>query len=63
MNSSTSTDITQEESILHKTMNTTGEIDYVEPSYSDLMDMNRVQACIIIGKFDSIVNLFIILHI
>lgn len=43
-------DATQEESGLEQTINTTAEIDFVEPSYMDLIDINRVQACVIAGK-------------
>uniref|UniRef100_A0A914P981 Uncharacterized protein n=1 Tax=Panagrolaimus davidi TaxID=227884 RepID=A0A914P981_9BILA len=45
INASFKLDATQEE-----TINTTAEIDFVEPSYMDLIDINRVQACVIAGK-------------
>uniref|UniRef100_A0A914Q0W9 Uncharacterized protein n=1 Tax=Panagrolaimus davidi TaxID=227884 RepID=A0A914Q0W9_9BILA len=50
-------DATQEE-----TINTTAEIDFVEPSYMDLIDINRVQACVIAGAMLRILTFFHVIH-
>uniref|UniRef100_A0A914Y1S4 Uncharacterized protein n=1 Tax=Panagrolaimus superbus TaxID=310955 RepID=A0A914Y1S4_9BILA len=60
--SSISMDATQEESCLEQTLNTTAEIDFVEPSYMDLIDINRVQACIIAGVMLRLLTFFHIVH-
>uniref|UniRef100_A0AC34FSP4 Uncharacterized protein n=1 Tax=Panagrolaimus sp. ES5 TaxID=591445 RepID=A0AC34FSP4_9BILA len=60
--SSSSMDATQEESGLEQTLNTTAEIDFVEPSYMDLIDINRVQACVIAGVMLRVLTFFNIIH-
>uniref|UniRef100_A0AC35FXZ4 Uncharacterized protein n=1 Tax=Panagrolaimus sp. PS1159 TaxID=55785 RepID=A0AC35FXZ4_9BILA len=55
-------DATQEESGLEQTINTTAEIDFVEPSYMDLIDINRVQACVIAGAMLRILTFFHVIH-
>ena len=62
INSSLLLDTTQEDSALEQTLNATAEIDFVEPSYMDLIDINRVQACFIAGVMLRILTFFHVIH-